>query len=90
MIYTNSPIHCCYASDAALGKLIRTNRRDTDSNMIILGKDGTQVCEHFGQLSAPFLPAADAPPASALDGVCSPTVVPEMCMPCPLEGLRTV
>lgn len=62
----------------------------TDSNMIILGKDGTQVCEHFGQLSAPFLPAADAPPASALDGICSPTVVPEMCMPCPLEGLRTV
>lgn len=53
-----SSIHCFYASDVALGKLICINRTDNDSKIAILGKDGTHTPECFLQFSSPSLPSA--------------------------------
>lgn len=50
LIYIKSSIHCFYASNVALGKLICTNRTDHDSKIIILGKHGTYSLEWFNAL----------------------------------------
>lgn len=50
LIYIESSIHCFYASNVALGKLICTSRTVHDSKIIILGKDGTYSLEQFSAI----------------------------------------
>lgn len=86
-------IHCFDASDAALGKLICTNRADYDSKIITQGKAGTHALERFGAGcgSLPALSICRVPLALAQNSVCSPVVGSEtrICLIF-LEGLHTV
>lgn len=70
-----SSIHRFYASDAALGELICTNRTDNESKIIILGKEAHTLPNASCSFQLPLRPQHMllVPLALALNSVCSST-----------------